>query len=679
MTKDQSFLFSHNEKDIPDKIRKKIQKLVKEINNYFYYYYVQDSSVVPDEIYDKLYADLKNLEEQYSYVLPESPTRRVGSPSLEKFEKVKHTELMLSLDNAFTYEEVLEFDQRVKRFLKSHDEVTYTVEPKYDGLAIEFTYKNGVLHKASTRGDGNEGEDVTHNIRTVKTVPLKIDGAPEEIDIRGEVYMNTKDFEALNKKREKKGEPAFSNPRNAAAGAIRQLDSKITAKRKLELVCYGLGYIKGKKFNSQLEFIEWLKVSRFKTPFMFTQVKGIENIKNTINEIEKQRNSFPFEVDGAVIKVNDFSLQKTLGVKTKGPRWAIAYKYAAHYGTSKIIDIERSVGRLGTITPVASLEPVQIGGVTVSSSTLHNWDEIDRLGIGIGDTVVVERAGDVIPHVISVKKHSGAGKFPPPTECPECASSIEKVEGAVAYRCIGINCAAQVQERIKHYASRSAMEIEGLGEKNIKLLYAHGRVKHFIDIYALKKEDLMNLPRFAEKSAQNLIDAIEKSKATTLARFIYSLGIIHVGEYASKLLARNFKDINDLCNIKAEQIASIKHMGEKTAESVSKFFNESQNLNVLTKLETLGFKMLNPDFEAETTGERRLGGLTFVITGTLSMPRKDLEELIEKNGGHVSKSVSNKTSYLVLGDSPGSKFNKAESLGISMLSCDDLLKMIQGE
>jgi len=676
VTDKQESLFNSNEQEIPSKIKKRIQKLVNELDKYFYYYHVQDAPIVSDEIYDRLYNDLTNLEERYSYILPESPTQRIGKPPLDKFHKIKHREPMLSLANAFSFDELKDFSSRLKKQLNSKNELDFTVEPKYDGLAIEFSYKKGILHSASTRGDGTEGEDVTQNIRTIKSVPLKISDAPEEIDIRGEVYMNIKDFKALNKKREKKGEPAFSNPRNAAAGAIRQLDSKITAKRKLNLVCYGLGYIKGEKFNSQLEFMEWLTASRFKTPFMLTPAKGIEEVEHIVNEIENQRNSFPFEADGAVIKVNDFNLQKTLGVITKGPRWAIAYKYAAHYGTTKIIDIERSVGRLGTITPVASLEPVRIGGVTVSNSTLHNWDEIDRLGIGIGDTVEVERAGDVIPHVISVKKHGKSGKFSPPTECPVCGSSVEKGEGEVAYRCVGINCAAQVQERIKHYASRAAMDIEGLGTKNVKLLYESKLIEHFIDIYKLTKKDLLSLPRFADKSSQNLIDSIEQSKTTTLAKFIYSLGIVHVGEYASKLLARNFQELEDLYNVTEDRIVHIKQMGEKTAKSVSKFFNDDKNMDVLKELKTHGLKISNPDFEGAGSGERPFNGLTFVITGTLTVPRQEVEGLIERNGGHVAKSVSMKTDYVVLGESPGSKFKKAQSLRIKTISYEYFKQMI---
>lgn len=591
---------------------------------------------------------------------------------------------MLSLDNAFSFEDIKDFSNRVKRRLKFADDLDYTVEPKYDGLAIEFTYKKGVLDKASTRGDGYEGEDVTHNIITIKEVPLKIFGqdVPEEIDIRGEVYMNVKEFEALNKKRERKGESPFANPRNAAAGSIRQLDSSIAASRGLHLACYGLGFTKGIDFKSQSEFIKWLRESRFPVPVMLEKVTGIDKVLEHVKEIEDKRTDFPFEADGAVIKVNEFKLQQALGEKTKEPRWAIAYKFAAHYGTTKILDIERSVGRLGTITPVASLEPVRIGGVVVSSSTLHNWDEIERKDIRIGDTVVVERAGDVIPHVISVDKDKRKGKkkpFPPPQNCPVCGSTVEQVAGGVAYRCIGLNCTAQVQEKIKHYASRAAMDIEGLGAKNINLLYSNELVKHFVDIYELSKEDLLSLPRFAEKSAQNLIDAIKRSKETTLARFLYSLGIIHVGAYAAKILAKHFERIQDLEHIGVERIIEIKQMGTKSAESVSRFFNDSENLNALKKLEELGLKIENLDYEGGSVEKRPFDGLTFVITGTMPQSRKEVEGLIEKMGGHASGSVSKKTDYLVLGESPGSKLNKAQSLGIKTISYDRLMEMLEGK
>ena len=586
---------------------------------------------------------------------------------------------MLSLDNAFSHDEVREFEQRIKRFLKTDGPISYTVEPKYDGFAIELSYIRGILKKASTRGDGYVGENVTQNIRTINAVPLKIkgDNVPDAIDIRGEVYMDIKDFEKLNREREKAGEPAFANPRNAAAGSVRQLDSSIMAKRKFHLACYGVGALKGKSFKNHWEFIEWLKESRFPTPLNIELKDNIEGVINVIKKIEEKRSGFPFEADGAVIKVNEFSLQKALGVKTREPRWATAYKFPAHKSITKILDIKQSVGRLGTITPVASLEPVNIGGVTVSSSTLHNWDEIERLDIGIGDTVEVERAGDVIPHVISVIKKGGSKQLAPPKKCPVCNSAVEREEDGVAYRCIGLNCPAQVQERIKHYASRGAMDIEGLGEKNVELLYSNKLINHFADIYTLKKEALLELPRFAEKSAQNLMDAIKKSKTTTLARFIYSLGIIHVGEYAAKLLARNFVKIENLYNVKQEQILGIKQMGEKTADSIVHFFNDPENIKTLDSLKKIGFHISNPDFEAGKEGERPIEGLTFVVTGTLPKPRKEIEGLIEEMGGRAAGTVSKSTDYVVLGKSPGSKLKKAQSLKIKTISYKELIELIE--
>ncbi len=670
--------------NIPDNIKQEIKGLVKDLNYHCYRYHVIDSPVISDQDYDRMYRRLSDLEEQNALILPGSPTQRVGAAPLDKFDKIKHRSPMLSLGNAFSHDEVRDFDQRIKRFLKSDEAVEYTVEPKYDGLAIELSYKNGVLHKASTRGDGAVGEDVTRNIRTIKTVPLKIEGdfIPEEIDIRGEVYMDLKEFEALNRGREEQGEPAFANPRNAAAGSIRQLDSSITSGRKLHLACYGAGYYEGIEFKSQLDFIGWLKEAHFPVPDNIKHSDRIEKIIDAIRKIEEKRDDFSFEVDGAVLKVNNFALQNELGIKTREPRWATAYKFAAHQGVTKVNDIVASVGRIGTITPVAFLAPVEIGGVTVSRSTLHNWDEIERKDIRIGDTVVVERAGDVIPHVIAVVKDKRTGSeiyFPPPAECPVCGAAVEKEENEVAFRCIGLDCAAQVQERIKHYSSRAAMDIEGLGEKNVELLYSKKLVGHFSDIYKLKKEDLLELPRFAEKSAQNLIAAIEKSKTTTLSRFLYSLGIIHVGEYAAKLLARNFEGVENLFHIEHERIVSIKHMGEKIACSVERFFNDTENLQALTTLKSLGLHISNPDYESSEAGVRLFEELTFVVTGTMPKPRKEVESLIESMGGHSSGSVSKKTDYLVLGESPGSKFKKAQTLGINIISYEDLLKMIESE
>ncbi len=670
---------------VSDAIRKEIEHLVKEINEHNYRYYVLDAPVISDEEYDRMFRRLKELEERYRFVLHDSPTQRVGAPPLDKFEKVRHTEPMLSLDNAFSHDEVREFDQRVKRFLKSDKDVEYTVEPKYDGLAMELSYKKGLLVRASTRGDGYEGEDVTTNIKTIKAIPLRIEGVdlPEEFDIRGEVYIDISEFEALNKEREKSEEPLFANPRNAAAGAVRQLDSTITEKRKLHMSCYGVGALKGIEFKSQRDFIDWLKKAHFPVPLVFDVVMGIEKVLDSIKKIEEQRPKFPFETDGAVVKVNEVKLQRELGYKTREPRWAIAYKFPAHQGTTIVENIIAGVGRTGAITPVAFLTPVRIGGVTVSRSTLHNWDEIERKDIRIGDTVVVERAGDVIPHVVMVIKEKRTGqeiKSLPPEACPACGSNVVKEEGEVAYRCINLNCTAQVMERIMHYASRGAMDIEGLGEKNVELLYSQGLIKHFVDLYKLKKEQLLNLPRFAEKSAQNLIDAIEKSKKTTLARFLYALGIIHVGEYAAKQLAKNFEKIEDLYHVKPERIVEIKQMGDKLAGSISEFFSEKENLHTLDTLKKLGLNLSDPDYDAGTKKEKgHLNGLTFVVTGTLSKPREEIEALIERLGGRAAGSVSKKTGYVLAGDEPGEKkISKAKELGVKVITEKEFEKMVKG-
>ncbi|MFZ3137452.1 MAG: NAD-dependent DNA ligase LigA [Thermodesulfovibrionales bacterium] len=669
---------------IPDNIKQEIERLVRDLNYHSYRYHVLDSPVISDEEYDRLYFHLKDLEDKYHYVLPDSPTQRVGAPPLDKFEKVKHTEPMLSLDNAFTYDDLEEFDKRIRKLLKFDEDIEYTVEPKYDGLAIELTYRDGLLFKASTRGDGYEGEDVTRNIKTIRSVPMKIGGVgiiPEEIDIRGEMYMDISEFEKLNKDREKKGEPPFANPRNAAAGSVRQLDSSVTASRKLHLACYGMGAIKGINFHTQYEFIQWLKKAMFPIPDI-TEERGIEKIIHAAKEIEDKRVGFKFETDGAVVKVNNLSLQKQLGMKTREPRWAIAYKFAAHQATTKIKDIRGSVGRTGVITPYAIFEPVRIGGVTVTKSTLHNWDELSRKDIRKGDTVLVERAGDVIPHVVKVIKEERTGNeesYPIPKECPECGSKVVREEGEVAVRCVSLHCPAQIQEKIIHFASRGGMDIEGLGEKNVELLYSNGLIKHFEDIYQLKfkKTHLLELPRFAKKSVQNLLDAIERSMNTTLAKFLFAIGILHVGEYGAKLLARNFRELKDLYYVKYNKLVKIKQLGEKIASSISTFFNDEKNIKILTTLENLGVEITNPDYASGKNEESTLEGLTFVITGTLPQPRNEVEELIESLGGHTTSSVSKNTSYLVAGTDPGSKLRKAESLGVKIISYNELLHLIE--
>ena len=668
---------------VPEDAKKEIERLVKELNYHGYRYHVLDSPVISDEEYDRLYRKLRDLEESYTYVLADSPTQRVGAAPLEKFEKVRHTEPMLSLDNAFSHDELKEFDKRVKRFLTIDRDIEYTVEPKYDGLAIELTYKAGLLERASTRGDGYEGENVTLNVRTIKALPLKIDvdgSIPAEIDIRGEVYMDVDEFEKLNKEREQKGEALFANPRNATAGSVRQLDPSITTGRKLHVACYGIGRVSGMAFPSQYEFVAWLEKAKFPVPAFLRRAANIADAVEVVREVEEKRNTFSFETDGAVIKVNDFELQRALGVKTREPRWAIAYKFPAHQGTTRIVEIKASVGRTGVLTPYAVFEPVRIGGVTVSRSTLHNWDELSRKDIRIGDTVVVERAGDVIPHVVAVitdKRTGNERDFPIPQECPACGSSVVREEGEVAVRCINLNCPAQVVERIIHFASRDALNVEGLGEKNVELLYTKGLIASFLDLFRLTKDDLLRLPRFAEKSAQNLINAIEKSKQTTLARFLLALGILHVGEYAAKLLARNFQTLESLYHVPAERVMAIKQMGDKIAGAVSAFFSHPDNLEALKALQALGLKLSNPDFETETQKKKPLEGLTFVVTGTLPVPRKEVEALIEKRGGRCASSVSKSTSYLVVGEEAGSKLEKARSLAVKAISYNDLLVLIE--
>lgn len=668
--------------EIPEDVKKEIEKLVKEVNYHNYRYYVLDSPVISDEEYDMMFKRLKELEEKWGYILPDSPTQRVGAGPSEKFEKAEHREPMLSLDNAFSIEELIEFDLRIKRLLRCNEEIEYTVEPKYDGLAVELSYKDGLLYRASTRGDGHVGEDITQNIKTIKAIPLRIEGVeqiPEEIDIRGEVYLNIDEFERINRERVEKGEPVFANPRNAASGSVRQLDPAITASRRLFMSCYGIGYVKGLEFRSQIEFIEWLKKARFPVPSYVKLTRGINQVIEAIREIEKLRQGYPFETDGAVVKVNSFELQQRLGTKTREPRWAIAYKYSAHQGITKVRDILASVGRTGVITPVAMLEPVKIGGVTVSRSTLHNWDEVDRKDIRIGDYVIVERAGEVIPHIIGVVVDRRTGeekKVKIPEHCPVCGSKTVREIGEVAVKCINFNCPAQVEERIKHFTSRRAMNIEGLGDKTVELLHNKGIIKSFIDLYKLRQDDLKGIHGFAELSSKKLIEAIEKSKKTVLARFLYALGISQVGEYTSKLLAQHFKNLKDLYHVKTEDLTKIPQIGDKTAKAIEQFFNNEENLIAIEELKKMGLKVENPDFEEEQKSVT-LKGLTFVITGTLPKPREEVKEIIQKAGGKVSSSVSKNTDYVLVGEDPGSKLAKAKALGVKTLSYEEFIKMLE--
>jgi len=669
--------------DIAEDVMKEMEGLVKDLNYHSYLYYVMDAPVIPDSEYDRLYRRLKDLEERYGYSLPDSPTQRVGAPPSETFGKINHAQPMLSLDNAFSREELKEFDKRVRRLLKTEGPIDYTVEPKYDGLAIELTYRDGLLAAAATRGDGYVGEDITKNVMTIKSVPIRIGGngaVPGVIDIRGEVYMNVEEFRKLNRGREAKGEPPFANPRNAAAGTVRQLDPAITASRRLYLVCYGVGRMQGLDIQAHSALIEWLKASRFPTPAVFERVKDIESAIEAVSAIEEGRDAFAFEADGAVVKVDDFALQRELGAKTREPRWAIAYKFPARQAITRIRDIRGSVGRTGVITPYAVFEPVKVGGVTVSRSTLHNWDEVERKDIRIGDAVVIERAGDVIPHVVEVIKEKRTGEekaVAVPESCPVCGSAVVREKSEVAVRCVSLSCPAQIQEKIIHFASRGGMDIEGLGEKNVALLYSRGLIERFEDIYKLKKSDLLSLPRFAEKSAQNLIDAIERSKRTTLAKFLFAIGIPHVGEYGARLLASNFRTLEDLYRTSPEKVLRIKQVGETIADSVATFFGDEGNIKTFESLRSSGVTPENPDFTAGRGVRGTLEDLTFVITGALPKARSEVEELIEKNGGRSASQVSAGTDYLVVGENPGSKLAKAESLGIRKITYEQLAEMVK--
>ncbi|MEO5360990.1 MAG: NAD-dependent DNA ligase LigA [Nitrospirota bacterium] len=660
-----------------DDIKAQIALLAEELNRHSYLYHVLDAPEISDEDFDKKFRLLRELESTSGYIPANSPSLRVGAPPLDRFDKAVHSIPMLSLDDTFSFGEVDEFDRRVKELLQTHD-IRYTIEPKYDGLAVELTYENGNLTRAATRGDGTTGEDVTQNVRTIKTVPLSITGehVPELIEIRGEIYMTKSDFDALNARREESGNPLFSNSRNAAAGSVRQLDPAVTATRRLSITCYGTGALRGLTLSCQSQLIEWLKTHLFPIPYHFKSAQGIDEVIEYIREIDAARAELPFNIDGVVVKVDEFDLRQRLGEKTRAPRWAIAYKYQAHQAQTRILNIVPSIGRTGVITPVAVLEPVSVGGVTVSRSTLHNWDEIRRMGIRTGDTVIIERAGDVIPKVVGVVSHDAASQVQvvEPGLCPECGSRAVRQEGGAVLRCAGLNCPPQLQGRIIHFASRLALNIDGLGDKIAAALFDAGLVKDFTDIFRLTKDDLIRLPRFAEKSAVNLIQAIDNSKSATLSRFIYALGIRHSGEFVSKVIAANFETIDSLYGVSVERLCLIKQLGEKTSLTIAEFFAEKNNIKIIETLMTLGLTLTNPDYRADTGG--KLAGLTFVITGTLPAPRKDIEEQIRAAGGVVSSSVSRQTSYLIAGDSPGSKLGKATALGVKTVSYDEYLALL---
>jgi DNA ligase (NAD+) len=666
----------------PSQSQTEIQKLRKELTHHSYRYYVLDDPEISDAEYDRMFRKLQALEEKFpELVTPDSPTQRVGAAPLEEFETVTHTIPMVSLDNAFDDGEMRDFDQRLRKLLEL-DEIEYTVEPKLDGTAVELVYENGLFTVGSTRGDGFTGENITQNLKTIKSIPLRLmnDKAkiPERLEVRGEVFYPVAAFKKLNEQRIKAGEPAFINPRNSASGSLRQLDPKLTAERPLDMYVYGLGQVAGYEFKTQWEALETFKKWGFKVNPLSKVCRGIDEALKHYRKIGELRESLPYEIDGTVVKVNSFELQRQAGMRTRSPRWAIAYKYEAQQETTQILDIQAQVGRTGTITPVAIMQPVMVGGVTVSRATLHNEDEIERLGVMIGDTVVIQRAGDVIPEVVKViesKRPKDAKKFKFPQKCPVCGGEVVRLEGEVAYRCQNVNCPAQLKEGIRHFASKLAMNIDGLGEKLIEQLVDKGLVKSFADLYFLNKDKLAELERMAEKSAQNIIDAIANSRDVSFDRFIYALGMRHVGEHMARVLAKEFGSLQNLIKADAERLQQIHEVGPQVAESVTRFFKEKKNLAAIERLKKGGVKIR--EVAKPRVADKKFAGKTFVFTGALEkFSRDEAEQLVDERGGRASGSVSKKTDYVVAGPGAGSKLDKARELGVTVISEEEFLKMV---
>ncbi len=665
-------------------VAERIRKLRDEIELHNYRYYVLDAPTIPDAEFDRLFRELQALERAHpELVTPDSPTQRVGGMPASGFAQVRHRVPMLSLNNAFDDADVAAFDRRVSEALGIED-VEYAAEPKFDGLAISLVYEHGVLMQAATRGDGYTGEDVTANVRTIHAVPLRlsIDKPPAVLEVRGEVLMLKRDFEQLNAEQREKGEKAFANPRNAAAGSLRQLDPRITASRKLTFFAYALGAVEGMALPPRhSELLALLERLHFPVTRERQVVRGVKGLLHFYREIGALRDRLPFEIDGVVYKVNDLAAQARLGFVARAPRWAIAHKFPAQEEMTQVLDIDVQVGRTGALTPVARLKPVMVGGVTVTNATLHNEDEIRRKDVRIGDYVIVRRAGDVIPEVVSVVKHKRpphARAFVMPSRCPVCGSHVVRPEGEAVARCSGgLYCPAQRKQAILHFASRRAMDIEGLGDKLVDQLVDKGLVKNPADLYRLRADALAKLERMGEKSAHNVLEAIQRSKQTELARFIYALGIRNVGEATARDLAHHFGSLDALMAADLAQLMEVPEVGPVVAESIRDFFAEPHNRSVIDQLRRAGIQWKEgvPKVARAVPG---VAGKRFVLTGTLPhLSREEAKARIEAAGGKVSGSVSKQTDYVVVGVDPGSKLARAEALGIPLLDEDGLLALLQ--
>ena len=657
-----------------------VERLKKELNYHMYRYYSLDDPAISDADYDELYRRLVELEQQHPELIsPDSPTQRVGPPPAVGFEAVRHRGRMMSLDNAFSVEELRAFADRVLRGLgASEGDVDFVCELKMDGIAVALTYEKGLLVKGATRGDGEVGEDITPNLRTVPAIPLRLitESPPEVLEVAGEVYMPEASFLKLNKDRLEKGEPPFANPRNAAAGSLRQLDPAVTARRNLSMVTFAVGFSSEPTPQNQWDLLSYLQGLGFRLGENARKVGSIDEAAEFCREWQQKRKDLDYEIDGVVIKVDSFEQQRALGATSKSPRWAISYKFPPEEKTTTVVDIQVGVGRTGALTPVAVLEPVLVAGSTVSHATLHNEDEVKRKDVRIGDKVLVHKAGDVIPEVVKVITEDRTGKekaFKMPRKCPVCGSRVLREEGEAVTRCTNIACPAQTFERLLHFASRGAMDIEGMGEVTINELLSRGAIKDIGDIFYLKPSQVFELPGFKDKSVDNLMKAIDAARDRQVWRLLFGLGVRHVGSHMARVLTERFPSIDELASVTKEDLLSVEGVGPRIVESVVYFFNQKENLAVIDKLRRAGVRMSEKKRDKEAGP---LEGKTFVLTGTLpGFTREDASEIIEGLGGRVSSSVSRKADYVLAGEDPGSKYDEAASLGVTIIDEEEFRKM----